>query len=188
MAQYPFQSTPPARGATRRYDDNRQGRRDFNPRPPRGGRPQAASAACCNWIFQSTPPTRGATPSRQRRLLQLDISIHAPHEGGDGAVGFNGAHGVSISIHAPREGGDCRPSAQTQAEKPFQSTPPARGATVGFVSDDALNIFQSTPPARGGDGARMDRLTDIKNFNPRPPRGGATAKMHSFTCGSLTNK
>ena len=33
------------------------------------------------------------------------ISIHAPHEGGDGGTGIGNASRV-ISIHAPREGGD----------------------------------------------------------------------------------
>ena len=31
----------------------------------------------------------------------------------------------------------------------FQSTPPARGATVGKIVRDNSNKFQSTPPARG---------------------------------------
>ena len=34
-----FQSTPPARGATQANDDIRPGISNFNPRPPRGGRP-----------------------------------------------------------------------------------------------------------------------------------------------------
>lgn len=42
---------------------------------------------------------------------------------------------------------------------------PARGATFIFDWPFMGFRFQSTPPARG-----------------------ATAKMHSFTCGSLTNK
>ena len=31
----------------------------------------------------------------------------------------------------------------------FQSTPPARGATIGFEIDKTYFEFQSTPPARG---------------------------------------
>ena len=34
---------------------------DFNPRPPRGGRPQPQNANRNRMIFQSTPPARGAT-------------------------------------------------------------------------------------------------------------------------------
>ena len=54
----------------------------------------------------------------------------------------------------------------------FQSTPPARGATHDGGISVAELIFQSTPPARGatpGDELVVDGLTD---FNPRPPRGG----------------
>ena len=55
-----FQSTPPARGATKRMG-------------PHGAR----------LPFQSTPPARGATRDGGRRLLPPCISIHAPREGGD---------------------------------------------------------------------------------------------------------
>ena len=58
---------------------------NFNPRPPRGGRPL--------------------------ELLQVahgvSISIHAPREGGDLFVPFPSPY-LLISIHAPREGGDGR--------------------------------------------------------------------------------
>ena len=35
----------------------------------------------------------------------MNISIHAPREGGDTKTGQSGSAGI-ISIHAPREGGD----------------------------------------------------------------------------------
>ena len=56
--------------------------------------------------FQSTPPVRGATRSRCGRAARRDISIHAPREGGDKALGGANPSAVKISIHAPREGGD----------------------------------------------------------------------------------
>ena len=34
---------------------------------------------------------------------------------------------------------------------PFQSTPPARGATLSIAVTSGALLFQSTPPARGGD-------------------------------------
>ena len=55
-----FQSTPPARGATKVWDYLSQ----------------AAQ-------FQSTPPARGATAGCQRYSGRHSISIHAPREGGD---------------------------------------------------------------------------------------------------------
>ena len=37
-------------------------------------------------IFQSTPPARGATETYSKCALWLEISIHAPREGGDRPV------------------------------------------------------------------------------------------------------
>ena len=56
----------------------------------------------------------------------------------------------------------------------FQSTPPARGATLSSPAyKHYLSRFQSTPPARGA----TRRLVFgcwmmMHDFNPRPPRGG----------------
>ena len=78
----------------------------------------------------------------------LLISIHAPREGSDV---FYIAYEVDIviSIHAPREGSDVIVSDIKFIRCQFQSTLPARGATVNFAM---LAI-------------RPD------NFNPRSPRG-----------------
>ena len=70
-----------------------------------------------------------------------------------------------ISIHAPREGGDFHYPAVVRAE--------------------GISIHA---PREGGDGARGLQLCDKVRFQSTPPARGATAKMHSFTCGSLTNK
>ena len=56
-----FQSTPPTRGATARLPQPRPHGRNFNPRPPHGGRPMWSSVPVSVAQFQSTPPTRGAT-------------------------------------------------------------------------------------------------------------------------------
>ena len=79
----------------------------FNPRPPRGGRPSGCCArfpACL--IFQSTPPARGATNFPEKSCIFIDISIHAPREGGDFVLFLFLLPVLRISIHAPREGGD----------------------------------------------------------------------------------
>ena len=146
-----FQSTPPARGATSgyQYEDlrldvisihaPREGGdldgapgpgecQNFNPRPPRGGRPISIFKSNRFSKFQSTPPARGATNTRCRSIFGHYISIHAPREGGDqhsytkevSIKNFNprpprggrpGGKNMKssrtwISIHAPREGGD----------------------------------------------------------------------------------
>ena len=78
-----FQSTPPARGATLQ---GKKVRWSWNK-------------------FQSTPPARGATWVNGKEDPALDISIHAPREGGDFSYLFLLSIST-ISIHAPREGGD----------------------------------------------------------------------------------
>ena len=57
-------------------------------------------------IFQSTPPARGATDYFDNKMsTEIQISIHAPREGGD--MCYTDLEMPSkISIHAPREGGD----------------------------------------------------------------------------------
>ena len=84
-----------------------------------------------------------------------DISIHAPHEGERLLIIFACGCVDGISIHAPHEG-----------ERHF-----------GEGEDDAADkAFQSTLPTRGSDLLRMVYHGSVKNFNPRSPRGGATAE------------
>ncbi len=98
---------------------------NFNPRPPRGGRPaRAAEPPSCK-PFQSTPSARRAT-------LWMTSKPSASR----------------ISIHALREEGDNRHSRPSSRSKKFQSTPSARRATRYFFCCVSFYIFQSTPSAR----------------------------------------
>ena len=102
-----FQSTPSARRATRTSLHRRACPRYFNPRPPRGGRPNAAVSEPEADVFQSTPSARRAT-----------------------IIGAVSVEVVSISIHALREEGDSAPTSISDPERRFQSTPSARRATT----------------------------------------------------------
>ena len=99
----------------------------FNPRPPRGERQYCADGE---------PP-------------RYFISIHAPREGSDDRTRTTCPERRGISIHAPREGSDS----------------PAQ------VSPAQVSLFQSTPPARGATLSRRRTGYMRWNFNPRPPRG-----------------
>ncbi len=122
---------------------------DFNPRPPRGGR-RLTSWNCGRLpIFQSTPPARGATILGQLARMAYPISIHAPREGGDLSISKFKDILNKISIHAPREGGRRQATALRHFPPLFQSTPPARGATILRTTATSMSLFQSTPPARG---------------------------------------
>ena len=95
----------------------------------------------------------------------IAISIHAPREGGDDTPSLSDGLPTVISIHAPREGGDCEELYKVKHQ---------------FISIHA--------PREGGDGDRHLEVSANGIFQSTPPARGATAKMHSFTCGSLTNK
>ncbi len=106
-AAKPFQSTLPARGATRDAAKSGNHPGDFNPRSPHGERRCRPWHPAPRYTFQSTLPARGATaclPSR-RGCTQY----------------FN-----PRSPHGERQGNTSSESGVI----PFQSTLPARGATV----------------------------------------------------------
>ena len=165
-----FQSTPPARGATvtrgclssildisihapREGGDSVNLQEDktwqnFNPRPPRGGRPL--------------------------ELLQVahgvSISIHAPREGGDHSSRREHIR-RGISIHAPREGGDAGSGTTIMAAEQFQSTPPARGATLCIFKQGFFVRISIHAPREGGD-KKFQRPSPTFCISIHAPREG----------------
>ena len=103
----------------------------FNPRSPHGERPHAPRRRPTTTNFNPRSPhgERPPTPTRTTRCL--------------------------ISIHAPRTGSD------TTAQHPDS---PARG-------------FQSTLPARGATICARRRARKSSNFNPRSPHGERQRKV-----------
>ena len=123
-----FQSTLPARAATRSVAARRSGRASFNPRCPHGQRPQCAIQNPKRQQFQSTLPARAATNRRPRipsvrsrfnprcphgqrhvgarsREIARHVSIHAARTGSD--HGHDLLHlAATVSIHAARTGSD----------------------------------------------------------------------------------
>ena len=191
-----FQSTPPARGATsgkptlKIYDlvisihAPREGGdvlqvaavhlfKHFNPRPPRGGRRSASSGGAFVQAFQSTPPARGATPCIPPAAGSPGNFNPRPPRGGRRlhGAGLFGERG-HFNPRPPR-GGRRKTLPIVPAHPPFQSTPPARGATP-FVLPLSLSAgFQSTPPARGATLVKFPRVA-MKRFQSTPPARGAT--------------
>jgi len=79
-----FNPRPP-RGGRPFHSSSLRNSAYFNPRPPRGGRP-FLSVRSVNWpTFQSTPSARRATFSINFIVFLLKISIHALREEGDSA-------------------------------------------------------------------------------------------------------
>ncbi len=122
--------------------------------PHEGERLCARRCLKCTTRFQSTLPTRGSDKLNDESHTASNISIHAPHEGERPAGVYD-----------------------ENCEALFQSTLPTRGSDV---LDDAAGaiawIFQSTLPTRGSDGGAGGGGGRKAHFNPRSPRGGATAE------------
>ena len=153
-----FQSTHPARGATERGRALSVAVGISIHAPREGCDPRMVRSASQLSLFQSTHPARGATFILPVFAGWHNISIHAPREGCDGTPpgsssgrsDFNPRtpRGVRlaadaptpptlrISIHAPREGCDCEwVTRNGKIYQEFQSTHPARGATIQGMED-----------------------------------------------------
>ena len=187
-----FQSTLPARGATlcatvlvRMYQyfnprsphGERRWRRThkpegfhFNPRSPHGERPVGRDVEHRAVGFQSTLPARGATFAAAFQPRADNISIHAPRTGSDRRYCRCPCAG-GISIHAPRTGSDSAVVRGVIAVAEFQSTLPARGATL--CATVLVRMYQYFNP-RSPHGERLPSRSGSEvpcHFNPRSPHG-----------------
>ncbi len=195
-----FQSTRPARDATRRRMNNgqrlvvsihapRAGRdlmlrfskalfKSFNPRAPRGRIPGGQARRPGDICFQSRP---ARTHGSLRRSTRENVSIHAPRAGRDKG-GDRGRPGHVVSIHAPRAGRDPSGISPPSKHRSFQSTRPARDATYRFTGrwrESACfnpRAPRGTRQRRAGFGRRRRRC-----FNPRAPRGTRLILAHNIT-------
>ena len=80
-------------------------KKNFYPRPPRGGRPVKQLGFSYDFKFLSTPSARRATDWADSDVWLYIISIHALREEGD-LVAVGDILALDISIHALREEGD----------------------------------------------------------------------------------
>ena len=145
-----FQSTPPARGGDGGRCAGYLLYRISIHAPREGGDRVKFSPCARKWKFQSTPPARGATGGYLSVSFHNAISIHAPREGGD--IPERHRRPIKdISIHAPREGGDILKSYVHWLQSGFQSTPPARGATLLMILLYSIVDISIHAPREGGD-------------------------------------
>ena len=129
---------------------NANGSGYFNPHSPRGERRDAAAKAFEKHLFQSTLPARGATDAEAELAEAKNISIHTPREGSDKAGAESNENDTNFNPHSPR-GERPRIAPTCRSRTSFQSTLPARGATV---SDGLYRIVQSISihtPREGSD-------------------------------------
>ena len=142
------------------------------------------------------------SPHGERRSIEADgkreewISIHAPRTGSD-ACGCDEVHRVhhfnprsphgerhckrtvpcqhgSISIHAPRTGSDQNLTLSASVRRKFQSTLPARGATIyPSIFTDLLNDFNPRSP-HGERRFVVIHAVETVSFQSTLPARGAT--------------
>ena len=97
----------------------------------------------------------------------------------------------NISIHAPRTGSDAALSAAAFSDSRFQSTLPARGATV-FMKESLRKLMDFNPRSPHGERLDILRVRNRRpdNFNPRSPHGerpgwGASAGLQCLFQSTL---
>ena len=192
-----FQSTLPARGATRRFPSLRT-RRGISIHAPRTGSDLALRVLqILHELFQSTLPARGATKEKNQFAATYSISIHAPRTGSDVAQQFSiyfknhfnprSPHGErpAAAIQMKRRnlyfnprsphGERLRPSVRRIPACHFNPRSP-HGERLKPYSANAKRIqFQSTLPARGATSPPAFRNTKPGAFQSTLPARGATS-------------
>ena len=143
--------------------------------PSRGGDIRLSSCFPLSSQFQSTPPARGATAAASMSSDPACNFNPRPPRGGRPRQLEAVCKRCHISIHAPREGGDDRCAASSHPGRKFQSTPPARGATMLFTCcDEVIGTISIHAPREGGDGIRIRPFKPRVKFQSTPPARGAT--------------
>ena len=140
----------PVRGATYLTCAKSVGRRNFNPRSPRGERPVG-----CGWCRCA------------RR-----ISIHAPREGSDKRIVMQMLLGQDFNPRSPRGERRCKSPWTPSRCRYFNPRSPRGERPVTDGTSGALTAtFQSTLPARGATFLFQRGYVVLDDFNPRSPRG-----------------
>ena len=145
--------------------------KDFNPRSPQGERLSLHTKTHLPSYFNPRSP-QGERPVHGRGVLCLELHFNPRSPQGERpGLDNENAKITLISIHAPRKGSDYCCTQCTAAEKRFQSTLPARGATIRFFfCHNNSSYFNPRSPQ----GERPFTLLcgfPGEYFNPRSPQG-----------------
>ena len=134
----------------------------FYPRPPRGGRPRWAGKPQKPMLFLSTPSARRATRSGEVCAVVGDDFYPRPPRGGRRSCG----KGWSTFGQ-------------------FLSTPSARRATQGWHHDHHGQQISIHALREEGDQAGAFTAVSVRDFYPRPPRGGRLMPLALVALASL---
>ena len=174
-----FQSTLPARGATLSMARIFLSSSHFNPRSPRGERPMTGACSTMLYPFQSTLPARGATSDRGAWSRSEVISIHAPREGSDFLFYLTPGMCYYFNPRSPRGERHLR-AWRSAVILIFQSTLPARGATVADHNGREPELISIHAPREGSDSFFLLFVSRLSHFNPRSPRGERPWRLNTL--------
>ena len=152
-----FQSTLPARGATKRSCGTLDTFVHFNPRSPHGERQCRRLSATKTTKFQSTLPARGAT-------MIAFLTLYPYHH-------FN-----------PRSPHGERRQMRTQSSTAcvFQSTLPARGATQPYPCKLFPTFISIHAPRTGSDAFLSALIVPLSAISIHAPRTGSDSAADNF--------
>mgnify|MGYP000796445240 CR=1 FL=1 len=190
-----FQSTLPARGATRRrachagelchfnprspHGERRFPRMplpiillNFNPRSPHGERQRAVSTGVASDVhFNPRSPHGERHRPVRHRSFRLRISIHAPRTGSDAAAAACLSWTLYFNPRSPHgERRFWRNGGRGRGR--FQSTLPARGATRDGDGGDLMEVISIHAPRTGSDSIAVKR-SPSEGISIHAPRTGS---------------
>ena len=120
---------------------------------------------------------RGATASIPGAVVQVAISIHAPHAGCDGCADGRSARGDYFNPRTPC-GVRLTLLALPAAVLPFQSTHPMRGATGGHGSSWNAQLISIHAPHAGCDALLAVLHKFDVNISIHAPHAGCDQVFH----------
>ena len=142
----------------------------FNPRSPRGERQESLLTIFDVPEFQSTLPARGATIPAAVSAATYRFQSTLPARGA--TCPLSAARIIrSISIHAPREGSDVVLDVLIPPAADFNPRSPRGERQSPLLCSTHTIEFQSTLPARGATSSFTGSRRSFRYFNPRSPRG-----------------
>ena len=146
---------------------------DFNPRPPRGGRPVAGAVAVTYRHFNPRPPRGGRPPWPAPTGTPASRNFNPrPPRGGRPEPHHDGGVGVTFQSTPPARGATGHVGVVGLETDDFNPRPPRGGRPSAGGADPGAERISIHAPREGGDPHCSAIALAMPDFNPRPPRGG----------------
>ena len=157
---------------------------NFYPRPPRGGRPADAVRLIAAGLFLSTPSARRAT-RQMTDCIVVEEFLSTPSARRATCYLRITITNNNISIHALREEGDLLMAGLSTFWSRFLSTPSARRATrQRYRLPRFLRDFYPRPPRGGRRGKPVESVESVE-FLSTPSARRATPRVYLFMLAGL---